>query len=156
MSQPTRWARTPRIKMTPLGGDEIIVRIYWKYNFRSILTSKGSAEPPAEFSQSTEVPDFHWSLRILNAQMQIISKVLNSKKLSYRVTEVSFFLSLIPHWRETLWVSTWASGSPLMRVQKLHSLTPSKSNCLNCFLWAFLVCSVCISSCGTCLPDYSN
>lgn len=45
--------------MTHLGGDEIIVRIYWKYNFRSILASKGSVEPPAEFSQSTEVPDFH-------------------------------------------------------------------------------------------------
>lgn len=36
------------------------------------------------------------------------------KKLSYRVTEVSFFLFLIPHWREALWISIWASGSPLM------------------------------------------
>lgn len=56
--------------MAHLGGDEIIVRIYWKYNFRSILTSKGSAEPPAEFSQSTEVPDFHSYIFILNGQMQ--------------------------------------------------------------------------------------
>lgn len=40
VSQPTRWARTPRIKMTPLGGDEIIVKIYWKYNFRRFWHQK--------------------------------------------------------------------------------------------------------------------
>lgn len=102
MSQPTRGARTPRIKTTHLGGDKII-RIYWKYNFRSILTSKGSAEPPAEFSQSTEVPDFHWNLCILNAQMQITRMVLNSKNLATELQKFHlFFLSLIPHWRETV------------------------------------------------------
>lgn len=44
--------------MTHLGGDEIIVRIHWKSDLRSILTSKDSGEPPAVFS-STEVPNSH-------------------------------------------------------------------------------------------------
>jgi len=38
--------------MTHLGGDEIIARIHWKSNLRSVLTSKDSGEPLAEFSQA--------------------------------------------------------------------------------------------------------
>lgn len=50
--------------MAHLGGAEIIARIHWKYNLRSILTSKDSGEPPGKFSQapkyliSTEICTF--------------------------------------------------------------------------------------------------